>query len=105
VAPNPIVVEAFEWDDRNIPHAGEHGLTSAIAMEVRSDAPLFFRNKVGRTGSHMMIGHDESQKFWTVILLPTSTEGLWRPITGFESSRQERRRYEEAQGGNALNRG
>lgn len=84
-----IVVGGFQWDDRNTEHCAQHGLTPGIAYQVRDGAPLFFPNKPGRTGTHMMIGPSGTNRLWTVILLPACDPDEWRCITGWPSTQSE----------------
>lgn len=87
--PEEIDVWEFEWDENNEGHAAAHGVTPSVAEEVKERSPLFFRNKPGRSGTHMMIGPDAVGRFWTVILWATGTRGRWRPITGWPSDDPE----------------
>lgn len=91
-----IEVWEFEWDEDNESHCARHGVTPSVAEEVKGGTPLFFRNKRKRTGTHMMIGPDVGGRFWTVVILETSVEGRWRPITGWPSDTPELRRYNNA---------
>ena len=88
IPPGKILVEEFEWDERNEEHCGRHDLDPLIAEEVKDGAPKFYPNKPDVTGSHMMIGPDDEGEFWTVILVRVRN-GLWRPITGWESGSKE----------------
>jgi hypothetical protein len=83
--PVSINVWELDWDAKNERHCGDNGLTPEIADEVLLNVPKFFSNKPRRTGTHAMIGPDESGQLWTIVLLPTSTLGRWRPVTGYES--------------------
>jgi hypothetical protein len=78
----------FDWDEVNEFHLGRHGLTPMVVSEVANRSPQFFLNEDELTGSHIMIGPDERDTIWTVILLDLG-EGLWRPITGWRSPRSE----------------
>jgi hypothetical protein len=84
-------VDEFQWDEENEGHQ-THGLTYEIAEEVRTGAPLFLRNKKNRTASHLMIGPRRSGEFWTVAILEVG-DGMWRPITGFTSTKWQMDRY------------
>lgn len=87
--PVEIDVWEFEWDENNERHAATHRVTPVVAEEVKDSRPLFFRNRPGRSGTHMMVGPDETGRFWTIILGQTSTRGRWRPITGWPSDARE----------------
>jgi hypothetical protein len=90
-----IKVECLEWDDENEGHQ-VHGLNLWIADQVKDNLPQFFSNRADRTGTHKMIGPDNNQRFWTVILLRTTKPGIWRPITGWPSSESEIEAYVQA---------
>ena len=79
---------AFLWDERNSGYATRHGLTPLIAAVLADQYPKLFPNRIGRTGTHMMIGPVERGEFWTVILIELEG-GLWRPINGWKSSNAE----------------
>ena len=89
-----LVVESFEWDERNLPHAGRHGVSPDVADDVLSVDPRFYRNKEGMAGTHMMIGPDWTGRYWTIIIRPSENLDVWRPITGWPSDRREIRRYD-----------
>lgn len=94
--PANIKVREFEWDEENLEHLRPHGVTLELAEEIKDGAPLFFLNRPGRGGTHMMIGPDDSGRFWTIILVEAGAEGRWRPITGWPSDNPEIRWYNEA---------
>lgn len=77
----------FEWDEANEAYAFKHGLSALFVAAVADEEPRFFRNREGRTGTHMMIGPnpEDRGRFWTVILIDRG-DYLWRPINGWLSS-------------------
>lgn len=87
--PAEIKVWEFDWDEENLTHCELHEVTPELAQEVMNASPMFFLNRPGKTGTHIMIGPDANRRFWTIILLETPTEGLWRPITGWPSTNTE----------------
>jgi hypothetical protein len=91
-----IVVRDFEWDDENRDHAGRHGLTEAIAHMVLTMRPLFFPNKRGRRAAIMMIGPAIYGEFWTIPIVESDEDGIWRPITGWPSEVGEVNLYTNA---------
>ena len=94
--PDEIEVSEFEWDDDNISHCSRHNVTPSLAEVVKDRQPKFFRNKEERTGTHVMVGPDEGERFWTIIILPTVKSGRWRPITGWPSDKPEIKMYMDA---------
>lgn len=92
----PLVVEEFEWDERNERHFAERGRLDALTVdEVKDHAPKFYPNKEGMSGSHMMIGPDSTGQHWTVIILDKGV-GRWRAITGWISDKKEIELYNSA---------
>jgi len=66
-----------------------HGLEPNIVWDVWADTPIVL-SRVGRAGTHLMIGEASSGRIWTVAILLVDVElGLWRPITGWPSTRKE----------------
>jgi uncharacterized DUF497 family protein len=94
-----IGVSEFEWDEENESHCARHGVTPLVVEEVKDADPLFFPNKAGKTGTHMMIGPDASGRRWTIIILAGAHEGRWRAITGWPSYRPELELYNRARTG------
>jgi hypothetical protein len=90
-----IRVQYLEWDEENEEYVWRHRLTPNSADRVLHNRPIFVPNKRRRAGTHLMIGPDESGQFWTVSLRPTGTPGVWRPITGYPSSRGENARHNQ----------
>jgi len=84
----------FDWDNDNLTHAARHGVTPDVVQQVAVNEPKLFANSgKGRSGSHLMVGPDDTGRFWSVVLLELTSE-LWRPITGWPSTNNEIRRYE-----------
>jgi hypothetical protein len=61
-------IHELEWDSGYLRHVlvvAPHGLTPEIAAAVKDGAPwLLEETRPGRSGSHMMIGPDQSGRFW-----------------------------------------
>ena len=89
-----ITVDDLEWDDDNERECRDHGFSPEIALEVLMGPVRFFPNKPRRTGTHMMIGPDSTQRCWTIPIVPTSTQGRWRTITGYPAADSEMELYE-----------
>ncbi len=87
--PETVELIEFEWDEVNETHCARHGLTPVLVEAVKDGRPKIFRNKEGRTGTHMMIGADNEGRLWTMIMLPTGRPGIWRAITGWPSTNSE----------------
>ncbi len=91
-----ISVSTFRWDnglEGNLAHCARHEVTPVVVTDVSKRSPLFFLNDPGKTGTHVMIGPDTNDRFWTIIIAPASDAGAWKPITGWPSTNTEIRRY------------
>lgn len=84
-----IEINGFEWDEENEAHCARHGFTPIIAAEVLGGAPLFLPGKPLRTATNAMIGPALDGRFWTAHILETAKAGIWRPITGWPSTKQQ----------------
>jgi uncharacterized DUF497 family protein len=86
-----LTVETLQWDRINIRHCRRHGLTIATTERVLKNAARFFPHQ--RAPPRLvMIGPDDGQRIWTVIL-ERKAATAWRPITGWPSKPKEIRRY------------
>lgn len=85
----------FDWDDHNLAHLGEKGIEPEEVDAMLAARITVVRNKRDRSGSHRFIGRGRGGRFLTVVVTSTSDPGRWRPVTGWESSEEERMRYGE----------
>lgn len=94
-----LEVTEFEFDRRNLGHLALHGIDGNLIYEVAAGEPVFRLNRPAgnRTGTHLMIGPDTRGRFWTIVLvLIDGDAGIWRPITGWPSTRKEARTWQDA---------
>ena len=87
-----IRVYELEMDETNAEELAKHGISEARVLSVLEGRPQFFRNKRGRAATHVMIGPDSSGIILAIPIKPTHIPGRWRPITGWEVTKQRRRR-------------
>lgn len=97
--PEGLELVDFEWDSGNLRHIlsdSPHGLTPALCHQIRDGMPRIFeaRKGPGRSASHMIIGPDDDQRFWTIIVV-YKEHGMWRPITGWPSTGSELKLYQQ----------
>lgn len=89
-----IEIAEFEFDDHNRRHLKEKGrLDESIILEVWAGSPVFATNEPAgdRSGTHLMIGSDCQGSVWTVVIVCADFEcGIWRPITGWPSTKKEK---------------
>jgi len=95
VAEDPIDldVDSLEWDERNLTHVAQHGVTREEIETVLANAPQFFANLPERSGTHVMIGPDANDRFLFVVLAETATKDVWRVITAYRYARRRALRY------------
>lgn len=125
--PEGLELVDFEWDSGNLRHIlsdSPHGLTPALCHQIRDGMPRIFeaRKGPGRSASHMIIGPDDDQRFWTIIVvykrarhvaahngmakhriraetLPTGSEPMTGPTKKSRPTDQELAKFHEAHGG------
>jgi uncharacterized DUF497 family protein len=90
-----LKIAEFEWDANNKRECSDHGLTCWRLNEIWLNRPLYFRNKPGKSGVYLMIGPDDSGRFWAVPILPTGKDGQWRPVTGWPAEKNDMELYEK----------
>ena len=92
----------FQLDAKNLKHffenEEERGINEPLLVRVASGEPKVFENepRANRSGTHVVVGPDEMDRFWTIVVLHVSGD-IWRPITGWPSTGSEIRRYEETE--------
>ena len=88
------LIVGFEFDENNENKLSDHKISTHDVRAVRDRDPLFFRNKKSGSGELVMIGLDSSGRLLTISLLQNQFDHeIWRPITGWESSKGERTLY------------
>lgn len=91
-------VVLLEFDDDNLDELWRHGITARRVLAVLHGGPIYVRNKKGRAGSYKMVGRDASGTMVTVVIAPTGVAGRWRPITGWESTKDESGKWRRQHG-------
>ncbi|HXK34205.1 MAG TPA: hypothetical protein VNM91_09355 [Dehalococcoidia bacterium] len=85
-----VGVNGFEFDAFNRAHLLKRGVDEATVHAIWYDEPVIIANRAGKTGTHLMIGEDLDGLLWTIVLVPTDrVAGIWRPITGFPTERED----------------
>ncbi|TAK58231.1 MAG: hypothetical protein EPO22_11120 [Dehalococcoidia bacterium] len=89
----PGIIAGFEFDDANVAHMALHGLEPNMVWDVWADEPILVP-RTGRSGTHLMIGQESSGRVWSIAVLLVDDElDIWRPITGWPSTRKEERTW------------
>lgn len=85
-------VNELVFDALNEEKFADHGITLLDVLEVLDQEPRFFTNRRGRRASHVMVGPTIAGRL-LVIPIEDWGHGIWRPVTAFEASAWQVRRY------------
>jgi uncharacterized DUF497 family protein len=75
---------ALEWDDHNINHVAEHGITDIEIDQMLSNTHILVPNK-GHEPRLFLVGVTNGGRILTVVVEPTRDEGTWRPVTAWDA--------------------
>jgi uncharacterized DUF497 family protein len=90
--PDDIEVRDFEFDTFNLTHLVRHGLDAETIWDVWLDEPVVVPDRPRHSGTHLLIGMHSGGVLWTIAVVCVDDElGLWRPITGFPTEREDER--------------
>lgn len=85
---------AFEWDEGNESELARHHITPEEVQQVFDNDPAWASNKRNRPGNRLMIGRTNSGRVLTIVVRIVPELELIRAITGWDSTRGERARYQ-----------
>ena len=88
-----MYVADLQIDEDNEAEMAAHGVTPEEVWQVWTNAPRYFRNKRGRSATHLMIGPTFGGRMLTVPLAPTAQDDVWRPATAYDATTGDRKRY------------
>ena len=83
--PVEIAIEALIWDEEIERHFARHLVNHGNVMAVLDSDPITHENLPGRSGTHVMIGPDDSGRILYVSIKPTDMPNVWEPVTGWQS--------------------
>jgi uncharacterized DUF497 family protein len=86
----------FEWDEANQEHVRAHGFEPEMLADVLERRYGVLRNKRFGAGQYKLVGRTIDGSLVTIVVAPTLTNGLWRPITAWSSTQGERTYAAEA---------
>ena len=87
-----LEIRDFEFDSFNIRHLAVHGLTEEMIWDIWLDDPVVVPDRPLHSGTHLLIGMDSAGVLRTIAIVCVDDErGLWRPITGFPTEREDER--------------
>jgi uncharacterized DUF497 family protein len=89
----PEDAEIIEWDDHNEAHLAGHGLTYWDVYDVLSDPVVFVPNRRNGSDRWKILGYGRGGRALTIVCAYDSVRRSLRPITGWDTTPDERTRY------------
>jgi uncharacterized DUF497 family protein len=86
-----ISVYFFEFDDENVGHLADHSITSEEIEQITGNAYVTARNPAEPESRILMIGRTDGGRVLTISLEATRDNVVWRPVTGWDATRTEKR--------------
>jgi len=85
-------VRELVFDAVNEAKFANHSVTVIDVLDVLELKPRFFVNRRARRASHVMVGSNHAGR---VLVVPIEDwgRGVWRPVTAFDASGWQLRRY------------
>jgi hypothetical protein len=77
------------WDDANEWHLAGHHIPAREVQELLDVNEWVIDRHPSYPDQVRAIGHSRSGRWLTVVLEQTPWPGTWRPVTGWESTREE----------------
>lgn len=81
-------VDDLLYDDENEAKFAAHGVKLEEVQQVLDGRPRFYRNRLRRRASHVMMG-PTFEKRLLVVPIERVEPGLWRPVTAFDPTATE----------------
>lgn len=94
-----LTIRRLIWDPGNVAHIDRHSVTPDEVEQVCHGHPV---TSVTHHDRLRVVGPTQAGRMLTVILDPEPEPDVYYPVTARPASRQECRRYQEVQGGEAL---
>jgi hypothetical protein len=85
-------IREFEWDDNNIEHIAEHGVSPDEVEDVAFDNDPWIRK--GRKGTRYMLGYTIAGRYLFVVY-NLKGKGIARVITSMDMDTKTRRLYKK----------
>ena len=90
-------IAAFEWRRANIAKLAEgHGIAAWEVEELRELGTWAVRVHPDYPDQVRITGPTRTGRFLTIVLEPTEHPAIWRPVTGWPSTRAELAYYRQA---------
>jgi hypothetical protein len=87
----------FDWDDANVQHLARHNVRPEEAEQVILNGTAYVEFQIENAEERFaVVGRTNSGRFLTLVL--TERFGAVRPITAWDSTREEEAQYWNAKG-------
>jgi uncharacterized DUF497 family protein len=87
----------FEWDDININHLGERGVSDREVEQLLAERHILAPNR-RHPERRILIGTTHGGRTIVVSIEPTRHDGIWRPITARDAEPEEQLQLERRLG-------
>ena len=94
---HPTHAEEWEWDEGNETELWRHGVVPREIEEVFANGPRWARNRRGRPADWKMMGVTNGGRLLTVVVRYDPARRWLRPVTAWDSTTGERRRFFDAE--------
>jgi hypothetical protein len=84
-----IDVAELLFDDDNEAKFAGRGITVREVAEVHHSEPYFRKNRANRRATHLMVGRTFGGRWLMVPIERYGSEGVWRPVTAFEPTKNQ----------------
>jgi hypothetical protein len=85
-----VEVQFLVWDDANELHLADHGIAATDVQELLDVNEWVIDQHPRYPGQIRVIGYTRTGRWLTVAMDPTPWANAWRPITGWETTPEER---------------
>jgi len=90
---HPRYAEAWEYDEEDEEELWGHRISMQEVQQVWANDPVWAQNKRHRAGDWLMLGLTNGGRSLSVVVRWNSDRRTVEPITGWDSTDGEKRRY------------
>ena len=84
-------IRDLAFDDENEDKLARRNISPEDVHDILAQPHVLVRNRRHRRGVYKIVGRDAGGRVLTVILEQTRIRTTWRPVTGWASSKAEKR--------------
>jgi uncharacterized DUF497 family protein len=92
---NPGEAENVEWDDKTKEKCGNHQISFFDVQDVVTDPIVWVRNKHHGDNRWKAVGRNRGGRKLTIVVSYDAVRKSLRPITGWDATKEEIRKYFE----------